>query len=89
MTELSQKPLEELCSAYIDNNIPVILWGTLKMTSQCTYSSWKTPDGKTIQYNNKLHCLLLVGYDENYYYFNDPLRDVGGQKYVGYAERGQ
>ncbi len=86
VTELSGRSLGELCSAYINNDIPVILWATVDMTDRCSYSYWTTPDGSRIAYNNKLHCLLLVGYDDSYYYFNDPLKNVGEQKYVGYPK---
>ncbi len=44
------------------------------MTDYFEYRYWSAYDGTAVQYNNKLHCLLLVGYDENNYYFNDPMR---------------
>ena len=60
------------------------MWATVGMVPNERCSYWFTPTQKRIAYNNKLHCVLLVGYDENYYYFNDPLADMGSQKYVGY-----
>lgn len=70
------KPLDELCRDYIDSGIPVIVWATVGMvdSSSDKYTRvWHTEDGKKIEYNSRLHCLLLVGYDENNYYFNDPM----------------
>ena len=80
------KGLSALCSTYINNNVPVIMWATVNMTSSVNYSYWMTPEGKSIQYNNMLHCLLLVGYDSNYYYFNDPMNRVGMNDYFAYPK---
>ncbi|MBR5514639.1 MAG: C39 family peptidase [Clostridia bacterium] len=69
------KSLQNLCDEYINNGIPVIVWGTLYMQNASgagNYAYWTTPEGKGIAYNKRLHCLVLVGYDENNYYFNDP-----------------
>ncbi len=82
--------LSELCSTYIDNDIPVIVWATVGMIDSSDadyYAHWTTEDGKPVSYNRKLHCLLLVGYDENHYYFNDPLRkNADGTSYTGYEK---
>ena len=79
-----------LFRSYIDNNVPVIMWATVGMTDSSAssyYAHWTSPAGKSISYNRKLHCVLLVGYDENNYYFNDPLHmDASGVKYTGYAK---
>ena len=40
------------------------------------------PCWKSISYNRKLHCVLLVGYDENNYFFNDPM----AKKIQGYSK---
>lgn len=69
--ELSGVSLEALCSEYIDHDIPVIVWTTMDMAPPKKGDSW-TYNGKTIQWISPEHCLLLVGYDEDYYIFNDP-----------------
>ncbi len=70
--ELELMPLEELCSLYIDRDIPVIVWATIGMESAKIGSTW-TYKGKQIRWITPEHCLLLVGYDENNYIFHDPL----------------
>jgi|GEM_PF-1520165 len=84
--DASGSSLQSLCSTYIDNGTPVIVWATVRMTSDVTYTNWKTSDGDSIKYNNRLHSLLLVGYDSDYYYFNDPLTRVGDNKYFAYKK---
>ena len=81
------RSLNDLCHTYIDNGIPVIVWVTVDMKDSRTYANWTTPDGKQITYNRKLHCMLLVGYDDDNYYFNDPKRNgPGGESYIGYSK---
>ena len=68
--ELSGVSLEKLCTDYIDKNIPVILWATMGMRASKTIT-W-TYNGRRIEWVQPEHCLLLVGYDEKHYIFNDP-----------------
>ena len=68
---LKDVPLTELCSQYINQGIPVILWATRDMKVPSIGSSW-VYKGKKIEWVIPEHCLLLVGYDENHYIFNDP-----------------
>lgn len=68
------KSLESLCEDYINNDIPVILWATMEMQEAYTTSTWITPSDESCTWIAPEHCLLLVGYDKNYYYFNDPLQ---------------
>ena len=65
--------IPDLCSTYIDNDIPVIFWGTIDMAPPHPGKTW-TYNGKSITWIAPLHCLLLVGYDDNHYIFNDPLK---------------
>ena len=67
---LYQVPLETLCAQYIDHDIPVILWATMGMRPSRT-KTWDF-DGRRITWVQPEHCLLLVGYDDNHYIFNDP-----------------
>ena len=65
------KSLASLCSEYIDENIPVILWATTSMRASYNSRSWLY-GAKKIQWVSPMHCLLLVGYDATHYIFNDP-----------------
>lgn len=65
------KSIEYLCSEYIDKNIPVIFWATQGMDTP-RKSTIIPYQGRYIQWISPMHCLLLVGYDDNHYIFNDP-----------------
>lgn len=74
--------LPDLCKNYIDRGIPVIVWASIGMVNIVDGTAWITPDGSTFTWPINEHCLLLVGYDANKYYFNDPYTG----KTVGYAK---
>ncbi len=84
------KTLDELCHEYVDEGYPVVVWGMLNMRPipfGDLYAVWYTETGKTIRYNKNQHCLLLVGYDEDRYYFHDPLiKGLKGNGAIGYAK---
>ena len=73
IVDLSGKTLSQLCAEYIDRDIPVIVWGTIGMQPIQGYTTWILPDGSEFTWRSQEHCLLLTGYDETYYYFNDPM----------------
>ncbi len=67
---------DTLCRTYIDKEIPVIVWATSGMAPlnpRKPSHTW-TILGTSEQFTWKspMHCLVLVGYDDNNYYFNDP-----------------
>ena len=84
------RSLDELCRRCIDRDIPVIIWATVGMfdsSGEQYWASWTTPEGKKITYNKRLHCLLLVGYDEDNYYFNDSMNiSSRSTRYIGYSK---
>ncbi len=67
--------LESLCRNYIDCGIPFVIWSTLGMSPlSYTSHSWQiSGTGETHYLIRNLHCVLLTGYDDTYYYINDPL----------------
>lgn len=69
---ISGTPLETLEREYLSQGIPVIIWATIRMKEPEEGASWELEDGRTFQWLAGEHCLVLVGFDETYYYFNDP-----------------
>ncbi len=71
--ELYNERITTLCSEYIDKGIPVIFWATINMQAPYKGSTWKLKDSEeSFTWIRPMHCVLLVGYDDEYYYFNDP-----------------
>lgn len=79
--------LEELVERYVAKGNPIIIWATMNMTEGNAGKSWiiTGEDGNTreFQWVSGEHCLVLVGEDDQYYYFNDPSRT---QVVVGYEK---
>ena len=69
---IQDKTLEELCKKYIDNNHPVLIWATMRMTKSKEGNSWYLNYGDLFKWTSGEHCLVLVGYDDYHYYLNDP-----------------
>ncbi|MEG0692886.1 MAG: C39 family peptidase, partial [Oscillospiraceae bacterium] len=63
--------------AQLDAGNPVIAWGTLSMGDAFTFApnAWIINDNgdKHIPFLN-LHCVVLYGYDDTFFYIADPLR---------------
>lgn len=75
-------PVTELLS-HIDRDMPVVFWATLNMQPHKPGPQWRLLDREGVfSWRNNQHCLLLVGYDEENYYFNDPWENHGC---IGYA----
>ena len=75
-------PIEDLIKKYIDKNMPVIFWACINMREPIVGPQWKLLDsGETFTWISNEHCMLLVGYDEEGYYFNDPHENRGLIRY--------
>ncbi len=72
VTNVTGMSLDSLCSTYIQNGIPVIVWASSGMQKMHTFITWQTPDGKSIEWKSPAHCLVLTGYSNTHYFFNDP-----------------
>ena len=67
------KTLPELCTEYVAKGIPVILWATIDMEPPEEYLSFSIEDtGEEFLWIYPMHCLLLTGWNEDGYLFNDP-----------------
>ncbi len=66
--------LPELCKHYIDRGEPVVIWATINMARASKTISWHTPSGEIYTFISPEHALVLLGYDENNYYFCDSLQ---------------
>lgn len=73
-------PLEQLCEEYTVNDIPVMIWATTDMQEPYVFDTWtvnyvdenaKTQLGDEFKWYAHEHCLVLVGYDEDEYFFCD------------------
>lgn len=74
--------INRLLTDYIDRGMPVIFWACINMREPVTGPEWKLADtGETFTWISNEHCMLLVGYDEEGYYFNDPYENNGVIRY--------
>ena len=69
--DITGTPAEDL-TAYLDGGDPVLVWGTLDFAQLPRRSQAVTLANGEAPYVN-LHCLVLCGYDDAWYYFTDPL----------------
>ncbi|MEE0930295.1 MAG: C39 family peptidase [Acutalibacteraceae bacterium] len=97
--DVTGSSMESLITRYIANDEPVLIWTTMWMAEPVVTYEWKVDgaaenspyeDGDTFEWLANEHCMLLVGYDEDYYYLNDPLvgentkyeRDIFEERYT-------
>ena len=72
VTNTTGEEMPALCRDYIDNGVPVMVWATMEMRPVSSGRVWFLPDGRQFVWPAGEHCLLLVGYNETEYLFNDP-----------------
>lgn len=56
----------------IAEGFPVVVWTTIDFKLPQAWVTWETPIGP-IETTFKMHAVLLVGYDEEHVYINDPM----------------
>lgn len=72
----------ELIENYIDREIPVLVWTSINLLPTNAGTQWYIREsGDKFQWISNEHCMVLVGYDEDKYYFNDPYEDNGVVSY--------
>ncbi len=69
---LSGMTLAEISSQYISRGIPVMVWTSMKMKPPRPGALWHLENGSSFQWLANEHCMVLLGYDAEYFYFNDP-----------------
>lgn len=78
VVNLSEISLHDLCMEYIDFGEPVIVWASINMSQTVVAeNAWTIREtGEKFNWISNEHCLVLVGYDDENYYFNDPQKDA-------------
>ena len=69
-------PLDQL-TGEIDRGRPVLVWATMNMKASSPGPTWRLNSGELFTWISGEHCLVLVGYDRDNYYFNDPYQNNG------------
>ena len=86
-TVLPGQTLASLCQNFIRNGKPIVVWATQGMKPEAKGKSWKLPSGENFTWITGEHCLVLVGYDDDFYYFNDPISGGVAAFEKGIAEK--
>jgi len=68
--DLTRKPFEDI-EEHLRKGVPVVVWTTIDFQVPSKWVTWDTPVGP-IRTTFKEHAVLLVGYDEQHVYVNDP-----------------
>lgn len=77
-------PLDRLINKYVDREMPVICWACIDMREPVTGPQWRLRGtGELFTWISNEHCMLLVGYDRENYYFND---SHNGNGVIGYKK---
>lgn len=83
--DLTGTSTDILLREYVNNDIPVIFWASIDLKETYAGPEWIVADaGEVFEWRSNEHCMLLVGYDEEKYYFNDPWHDHGT---IGYEKK--
>ena len=70
--KITGESLETLCAEYIDQEKPLLIWATMNMKQSEQGDTWYLQNGARFTWIRGEHCLVLVGYNEDHYFLNDP-----------------
>jgi uncharacterized protein YvpB len=59
---------------------PVIIWNIASFEPSDAWVTWKTPEGKQVEATFQEHCVLMVGFDNDYVYVNNPFEEIQAQQ---------
>ena len=75
-------PMRARLERYIDRDVPVIFWACIDMRPPVRGPRWRLLGSReAFEWVSNEHCMLLVGYDAQGYYFNDPHGNNGLVRY--------
>lgn len=75
---LTGMEIEQICSEYLDEGIPVLCWVTINMNPSSEGTSWRLEgENSWFTWISQEHCMVLLGYDQSDYYFHDPYNGNG------------
>lgn len=70
--------LDELCSAYLARQQPVLVWASINMVPIENGAEWRlSGTQETFTWPANEHCMVLTGYNADYYFLNDPYKGNG------------
>ncbi len=70
--------LQALTNRYLSAGVPILLWATIDMKPTAPGNRWIIEStGEEFVWLKNEHCLVLTGYDSDYYYLNDPYNGNG------------
>lgn len=72
--DLTGQELGQLCRDHVAKDRPVMVWVTMAMYDTYPGVSWYLENGEYYQWPANEHCMVLIGYDEESYYFIDPMK---------------
>jgi len=75
--DLTGQPFTALLGS-LNEGRPVIVWTTIDLKMPSKFEEWEK-DGRTIKAIFSEHAVLLVGYDDNNVYFNNPYNGLKNQ----------
>lgn len=82
VTDETGTPTRALLERYIDRDMPVAYWACINLRAPIPGPSWRLlGSGARFEWTSNEHCMLLVGYDDAGYFFNDPYENNGLVRY--------
>ncbi|MBO5372013.1 MAG: C39 family peptidase [Lachnospiraceae bacterium] len=75
--DITKMEMSEILERYIDKDMPVVFWASIDLKETIVGPNWYLSDGSVFTWISNEHCMLLVGYDQESYYFNDPWHNHG------------